>query len=581
MSQHSKPNRLAQIIIFGLCIWLYLQNQPLMAGENIRWFPAVLLFIAGILGIDLFTSFLTQLATFFEWLASHQATGSEGTARWGDYKDIKGELTGKHSGPFWGMSVGNRRKPIFSDFASNAMVVAPSGSGKGIYSVIPMGFAILFAKVFTDFKGELICILIKMLVARGEIVRKLNPSGLWENTIGKTDCLNPLDIIANDLNVNGGLRDAPDDLRELSALLLPEPEESNGDIYWREGSRRIIADVILIEVMIDGFDAILSSVALLIEDRTALEHNLRWIVGIDLEDNALENGAMPIENAPWAKNHSSQDVSDFAALVRARATNLLALMTNPDSKTFDSFISGAQQALAVYAFGRLAPAMKRSTFSVDELKNPDIITNLFIVADSSRMESYKNYIAIIQWFVLTAMKRHPNKDQPVYFILDEATNYKIYNLEALMTWGRSYGIRLLIIFQALSAFEKTYGKTALDTLLSETEIKLFLSGQRSPKTLELISKELLGNQSIMNASVSLADDGSTNEQMGEKAKLLRTPDQIRRMKNAILIIRQCLPQQSEQVSYAQIHPYRDQAGINPFYGKPFKKKIKVKLKIKK
>ena len=112
------------------------------------------------------------------------------------------------------------------------------------------------------------------------------------------------------------------------------------------------------------------------------------------------------------------------------------------------------------------------------------------------------------------------KKQPVYAILDEATNYKIFGLEDLLTWGRSYGLRNILIFQSLTAFEKTYSQSALETLLSESEIKQFLPGQRSPKVLDLISK-LLGKESLMNASLSMNKlEDRTNAQMNEKGQTI-------------------------------------------------------------
>ena len=467
-----KPNPVAQMIVFGISVWVYLQSQPMILESNIRWIPACAAGLALMLSASFLVHILNGIAAVLAWLGSHQATGAKGTSRWCKYRDIKRELTRKREGPFWGMTVPRRQRLLFIDYVSNAMTIAPAGSGKGIYSVVPMGLSIRVAKVITDFKCELLPILKDVLQKRGEIVRVLNPSGLWSEIVGTSDSYNVIDIVTDNFYRPDGLRDVPDDVREINAQLLPEPSNAKGDdSYWREGSRSIMALVMLIEIMVEGYAATLSSVALLIEDRKALEHNLRWIVGIDLEGKPLAGGAMPIEQAEWTQYHSEQDVAEFTALIRARASTTLALMCNPDSKTFDSFISGAQQALAVYAFGRLAPAMRRSTFSMNDLKDAKVITSLFIVADSSKMATYKTYIGLIQWCALTALKRHENKKQPVYFILDEATNYKIHGLESLLTWGRSYGLRLHLIFQDLSAFEKTYGKTALETLLSETEIK--------------------------------------------------------------------------------------------------------------
>ncbi|MET0076237.1 MAG: type IV secretory system conjugative DNA transfer family protein [Candidatus Thiodiazotropha lotti] len=577
----SKKNAQQSMTEKGVILFLVLLalqwSGPLRVGGEIQPLSALLLGVL-LLGTASFLVDMLRLAgELLEWLSLHKPTGKDGTAQWAKWKELKAELCRKPVGPFWGLFAGWSAKPLFFDYVSNAMTIAPAGSGKGIYTVIPNVFSIAFSKVIGDFKGELLCIMKAFLEAMGHSIRSLNPGGLWKEIVGEGDSYNPLDIIVDDLHRPGGLRDVPDDLRELTAQILPEPAENDGEnTYWREGSRRIMADAILLEVMVEEYDATLSSVALLIEDREALENNLRWVVGIDIGGNPLPDGPMPIAQALWAQKHAPEDVTEFIQLVRARATNLLALMGGGESRTFDSFVSGTQQALAPFAFGRLAPAMRRSTFSMNELKEGDKPTHLFIVADASRPEVYKNYIGLIQWCAMTAIKRHPDKSRPVYFIMDEATNYKIHGLESLLTWGRSYGLRLHLIFQDLSAFERVYGKTALETLLSETEIKQFLPGQRSPKTLEMISK-MLGDQSVMAASLSQRD-GNVHEQMSETARPLMKPDEIRRSHYGLLLVRQAPPALIEPISYAEVHPWRKQAGINPFHGKPFLEKVRLKLR---
>ncbi|MCG7927712.1 MAG: type IV secretory system conjugative DNA transfer family protein [Candidatus Thiodiazotropha taylori] len=548
-------------------------SGPIRVGGEIQPLSVLLLGIWSLGMGALLTDMLWSVGKLLEWISLHKPTGKDGTARWAKWKDLKAEVSRKAVGPFWGLFSDRSNKPLFCDYVSNAMTIAPAGSGKGICTVIPNLFSNTSSKVIGDFKGELLCIMKAPLEAKGHTVRFLNPGGLWQEIVGEGDSYNPLDIISDDLHRFSGLRDVPDDLREFSAQIYPDQAEStSNDRYFNEGSRRVIGICTVIEIMVDGKDATLASVALLLEDRDAFENNLRWILGIDLEGSPLPEGAMPIAQEPWAKNHDPEDVAEFIKLIRSWAANWFALI---GSKTFDSFISGAQQAIAPFAFGRLAPAMRRSTFSMNDLKEGGKPVNLFIVADASRMEVYKPYIGLMQWCAMTAIKRHPAKSRPVHFIMDEATNYKIHGLESLLTWGRSYGLRLHLIFQDLSAFERVYGKTALETLLSETEIKQFLPGQRSPKTLEMISK-MLGDQSVMAASLSQRD-GEVHEQMSETARPLMTPDEIRRSPYGLLLVRRAPPALIEPVSYAEIHPWRKQAGINPFHGKPFLKKVRLKL----
>lgn len=564
-------------ISVGLVWWATNLNSPLMDGR-IDWFSALIYFMAGLFCLHTIIRLLENISHHVDLLGSRQSTGQKGTSAWAKVKEYQAALNKNMVGPFWGRALDAPRSTLFFDYGSNVLTLGPSGSGKGIYTVLPAIMSIRHSKVIADFKGELSCTCKIALEKRGETVRVLNPGNLFSEVVGQSDACNPLDMIADDLSRPGGLRDIFEDLREFCAQILPEPSGKETDnSYFREGSRRLIADAILFEVMVDLYDATLSSVSLLIENRTRLEDTARWVAGVDFEDKLHPDGPLPIEHTEWAKLHDPQDVSEFAALVRARARNLLALMSGGDSRTYDSFITGAQMALGPFAFGRLAPAMGRSTFRMSDLKEGKKPTTLFIVADASRMEAYRAFIGLIQYCCMTAMKRHPHKERSVYYILDEATNYKINGLESLLTWGRSYGLRLHLIFQDLAAFEKVYGKSALNTLLSETEIKQFLPGQRSPETLELISK-MLGEQSVLaiGASRSIEQPG-LSENLSEAGRPLATPDEIRRMKTGILFVRQQRPILFEPVSYAEIEPWRSQVGINPFHGKPFKKKVKIRL----
>ncbi|MCP5275789.1 MAG: type IV secretory system conjugative DNA transfer family protein [Burkholderiales bacterium] len=579
LSHRPQASLLVIASIAGGLVWWALKLDAPLAGGHVDWFSAFIYFMTGLFCLHTVIRLLENLSHFIDFLSSRKSSGQHGSAAWASFKEYKHALIKNKRGPFWGRALDGPRPALLIDFASNSLTVAPAGSGKGIYTVVTNIMSIRHSKVVADFKGELVCMCKAALEARGEIVRVLNPGHLWGDIIGQSNSYSPLDIIADDLTRPGGLRDMMDDLREMCTQIMPEPGDKETDnSYFRKGGRQLISYCILFEVMVDLYDATLSSVALLIENRTRLEDMARWVAGVDIEGKPHPDGPFPIEYSEWAQAHDPADVAEFAQLIRASAKNLIALMSGGDNRTFDSFITGAQQELAPFAFGRLAPAMGRSTFRMSDLKEGDKPTTLFIVADASRMEAYKAFVGLMQWCCMTAVKRHENKDRPVYYILDEATNYKVNGLENLLTWGRSYGLRLHLIFQDLAAFERTYGKTALDTLLSETEIQQYLPGQRSPKTLELISKQMLGNQSMMAIGTSRSNEQpGLSENLSEAGRPLATPDEIRRLKAGILFVRQHRPILFEPVSYAEIEPWRSQVGINPFHGKPFKKKVKIRL----
>ncbi|MBL8499053.1 MAG: type IV secretory system conjugative DNA transfer family protein [Nitrosomonas sp.] len=252
-------------IAAGLVWWASNIDQPL-AGGQIDWFSACIYFMAGLFCLQTAIRSLENIAHYIDLLGSRKVSGQKGTSAWAKVKEYKDALTKDKRGPFWGCVVDGSRLALFFDYASNVMTVAPSGSGKGIFSVVPNIMSIRHSKVVADFKGELICLCKAALEARGETVKALNPGNLWSHIIGQSDACNPLDMIADDLTRPGGLCDVMDDLREMTGQLLPEPEGKESDnSYFREGSRRLIGDAILFDVMVDLFDATLSSVALLIK----------------------------------------------------------------------------------------------------------------------------------------------------------------------------------------------------------------------------------------------------------------------------------------------------------------------------
>ena len=290
---------------------------------------------------------------------------------------------------------------------------------------------------------------------------------------------------------------------------------------------------------------------------------------------------MPIDQSPWVDRHDPEDVENFIVYYRGLASGIADLLLTEESRTADSFITGAQQALARFNITtRAHKVTKSSSFRFADQKDGDAPTTVFLVADASRVNAQKPVLGLIQWCMMQELKRHPNKGRPVYLIADEATNFKLHDLGSLLTWGRGYGIRLHLILQSISAFTAVYGREILNVLLSETEIKQFLPGQREPDTLALIEKTLAHQSYIANSHNGDRDRGFgvRGRSYQEDGKPLMTADEIRRTKKAILIIGRNRPLQTDLPSIAEIDPFRDQIDVNPFHGKPFRKRVRLRIR---
>ena len=282
---------------------------------------------------------------------------------------------------------------------------------------------------------------------------------------------------------------------------------------------------------------------------------------------------MPIDESPWVDRHDAEDVENYIQYYRSLASGIADLLSTEESRTADSFITGAQQSLARFNIAtRAHKKTKYSSFRFSEQKEGDQPVSVFLVADPSRINAQKQVLGLIQWCMFQELKRSTNKHRPVYLLADEATNCKISDLSSLLTWGREYNLRLHIIIQSFSAFRKTYGAEALKTLLSETEIKQFLAGQREPETLAMIER-MLGEQSIIaqghRGQAAGGLFGIDGADYREEGRVLMTTDEIRRTDKTILIIRKNKPMLTDLPPIAAIAPWRKLIDVNPFYGKPY------------
>ena len=254
-----------------------------------------------------------------------------------------------------------------------------------------------------------------------------------------------------------------------------------------------------------------------------------------------------------------------------------------DTRTFDSFITGAQQALARFGIaGRAHQKLSSNSFRFADQLTGDQPVTVFLVGAPGKDEAYAPIEALIQFSMIQEWKRvGTRKKRNVYLIANEATNGKIMGLEGLLTIGREFGIRIHIITQSLAAFRRVYGADATKTMLSETEIKQFPAGQREPDTLKLI-ETLLGQQSHMVKGLrqKRADEGYGVEgtDYREEGRAAMTADEIRRTDKSITFIRNNKALLHDLPPIAAIAPFRKLIGINPMWGKRWLLPVQIRVR---
>ena len=568
------------------CWYLWQEFGAIEYGTSINFISAIAAFVFFAAGSALLAEGLWYVGDYLDHIKVKIPIGNKGSASWvKSLRELGKDVTLTRWAPYWGKFKG---RAVMADYASNALTIGPPGTGKGVGVIQPTTLSIHEDKIVIDFKGENTCVLADALRKRGETVRVLNLGDQLSEIIGPSDEYNPLCLIADNFQRPGGLLDISDDVEEMSLQLYAEPNSGGGDDkYFRDGSRNKIGFAANTCVLIDGPQATLGDMAKLLSDRESLLKHALWACGKlpqksehDTEEETYS--IMPIEDSPWAELHTPEDVTAFCTYYRSMADGIASLLKQSESKTADSFLTGAQQALSRYNVAtRAHKHTQRSSFRFSELKEGDNATTVFIIADPSRINAQKGPLALIQWCAFQELKRHPNKHRSVYVLADEAANFVIHDLQSLLTWGRAFGIRLHIVLQSFSAFRSAYSKETLETLLGQTEIKQFLPGQSEPEALDIIEK-MLAEQSIISKSNSGNTDAPGSGLSGfgynEEAKPLMSRDEIRRTDKTILIIRRNNPMLVDLPPIAAIWPFRNQIGINPYHGKKFLRRVVLRLR---
>ncbi|NQW09352.1 MAG: type IV secretory system conjugative DNA transfer family protein [Alphaproteobacteria bacterium] len=585
-----RQNRiLPALVVGGLSIAAWREiGGPLVSAGGINILPALAVLGMGLSGLALVTDTLTLIADLCGYAKARIPTGRKGKAAFAtSLKEIRRDLVKHGWGPLFGTFKG---MPVFPDIEASAYVIGPSGSGKTTRFTIPSIMALKgHPKVFYCYKSDITPQVAKVLRKRGERLRIINLGGLYEKEIGQeTDTYNPLVLVSETFFLKGGLEEITDLVEELSCNLDPDdtgPSDVSNGNFWKENNRRLIGFVILMVVLVEGENGTLGQCLQMLNDKQNLLKHAQWAAGrLEAEqDGVVSVAAMPIDQSPWAHLHDPEDVANFANFLCALASGIADIMEQPDGKLADSMLSGARvSALGKFDITTRANKLTSTcSFRFSELKDKGAVTTVSVMLDPNKMAAHSKILGVLNYCMRVELRRHENKAKKVFLLADEAGVLPWQDMESDLTTLRAYGVIPIFAFQNFPAFAKRHGKSALETLLSEAQVKLFMPGQRNPETLAMIERMLAQQSVIARSNNSIASSGMfTMDGYGlqEDAKPLLSAEEIRRLEQGILMIGNNKPMLVDLPSIAEIAPWRKQLDPSPFYGKPYLKRTRLRIK---
>ena len=559
MSRPPSRNPFPHALLGGLFLWaagegyLYIQNLGWRYEEWI-FMPYMLGLIAALLLLK-----STLIIIFFvipqiiRYIIIFRPTTRAGSAGWASPKYLKKKFKSRK-----GFLAGLIKKnvPLFIDFESSLLVLAPAGVGKTVRFVIPALCHNPMNMIVCDLKGTLAVMTGKL---RSKVFRHkvlyLDPAGKYRNIIGKSSSYNLLQILIDDWADPRKHEFLFDDAEAIALQLYAEPPNGGENQYWRSGARKFMVFA-FIYLVTRTQGATLSKALALLSDLDRLITALNETKALTILEGDLAN----------------------------LARDILKKTENGDPKQIESFREGAVQALGVFrASGSLAKCTEKCDFRFADLKKKQKGLfrrkkgmTIYLLADPARINVYKPWLGLTMWCALTEITRAP-QGEPVCMLGDEICNFKIVGLPSFLTLLREFGVRMVLILQELQEWANIYGRESLQTLLSQTEAKIIM-GVGGGDSAKIIS-DMLGEETVKAKNYNLGKSffEPVTRSVSETSRRLKTPDEVRRTEEHIVIQGKERPMRLIPVGYHEVSPWKHQVGINPLYGKKFKGKTKLKL----
>jgi len=433
-------------------------------------------------------------------------TGIHGSARWARPSDLRKQRMLAKSGVIIGKNGKSERAALLrQDEQTHTLLVAPTGSGKGIGVIIPNLLTYGGSVVCVDVKGENWNRTAAARKTMGDNVYRFSPRSLD----GCSHCWNPLSYIS----------DEParriSELRQLATYLFPIASASSDS--WVKGARNIFVGVCLY-VLDHGEQKTIGSVYRSIFGSYGFAASIKTILKTPNLDPECQR--LLAQYMAFAEDQLSGYIGSLEPL------NLWA------DPMVDAATSGDDIDLRVLR------------------KNP---TSIYLVVGAGEIEELAPLLRLFFQQVIDLLQSSepgPNEQYPVLMIMDEfRTMGKLEKVLSAVTTIRSYGGRFLIVVQGLSNLVEVYGREGKDNIMQNCGFQVFYS--MNDETSGEYVRKRLGRQTVKQSSKSFGAGRTPSRSYSETGKDLLSLDEIGRLDAArsVIIVEGGWPVQGWRIRY--------------------------------
>ncbi|MGS0943773.1 type IV secretory system conjugative DNA transfer family protein (plasmid) [Pseudomonas luteola] len=470
-------------------------------------------------------------------MAASKAT--HGSARWGTVAEIEAN---NHfgSGGFTLARVPDAPKgvdPRFR-FTGHVVTVAPTGSGKGIGSVMPNLLEYKGSALVLDVKGENAAVTARARRAMGHKVYVIDPFNVTE---GEKHAFNVLDRI----NPND-----PDCVSETAVLAdsLVISGGKDADAHFDESAKTLLQGFMLYVAGLS--DPTKRTLGELRELLTADEDTFLGILtGMALDE-------------------------DYAYGIAARAANTIIGMSDRERS---SVVSTARRSTAFLDDPRIAEALSRSDFNLANIKSE--LMTVYLVMPMNKIGPNSRFIRAFVNNVMAAITASPKKPQEnVAFFLDEFGQLGyMKSIEDAVSLLRGYGLSFWVYVQELSQLKNVYPRW--QTFLANSakvffgvddlDTAKYVSETLGKSTIEYETQNAGRNSgnSLSGGGASLSGGRSTGSSQQMAGRDLLTPDEVMQLgpTRPIVLVRGERPYQLVRMNYLTDAEFVGLADPNPYH----------------
>lgn len=548
MENHKPPKRASllgsTILSAGFAYGAHYFWPGQYSPDWVKLLSGVLSLMSALHGIKAFSTLWKYLREFARFLRAIGGDTTHGTAGWLSEKEARRAGLHKRQKGSWFLGILGKSGLWFKT-ETTTLILGPAGSAKSSAVFMNMLAGNSESSIVLDIKREFQETTAKM--RRDKFGHRIV---IFDPVNQETDFFNPLDYICEFLEQN-----SPAALSLTQGLVLqlyPEPPEEGSNLFFRLGTRGVIATTVMAVVAVCPPE----------------QRNLTTVFRAQTNEAFLNELLIQAAGCTALNGEVTQMAEDL---------HRMAFGDDGSAKTYEQFRIGAMQALQIFGPGNyLANITSKTTFDFADLKTEK--ATAYITVDFANKDVLGKWAGMMLWLATDQLVR-ANNNTPVIIYHDECCNSPLHNLPTILTLLRSYGVKYVAATQDLDDFTRVYGRHALETILSEADLKLFLGGIRSQTTLDYLSK-YLGDFTENMTSHAFTDDG-VKESVSRTGRALQTSDEIRRLRKdaQIIIFGNLKAILARKVQVFAVEPWRKEIAPNSMYGgKRYLKPVEVIIK---